>query len=234
MVIMVTAVMAPNPFHVTRPANALSSKQFRLRSAACAGLLPALLMIPSPLALASEWKITPSVSASETYTDNVSLGTSNPQSDWVTQINPGVSVAKTGKRLKINAIYTLQNLFYANDNSRDNTYHQLSANGNAELLEQALFVDATASIRQQATSLLSPTGTNNINTGTNLTNVRTLSLSPYLEHRFGAFAKATVRYSHDETRTGQAGLSNSSADRVTGNLSSGSSFNDLTWGLDYS
>jgi len=228
------AVMVLNTTRITRSINLLSSGPFSFRSAACAGLLPALLIIPSLPALASDWKITPSVSASETYTDNVNLGTNGKQSDWVTQISPGVSISKSGKRLKLNANYAFQNLFYASDNSRDGYNHQLNANGNAELFEKSLFVDANASIRQQATSLLAPSGTNNINSSNNLSTVRTLSLSPYLIHQFGSFASANMRYGHDETSSNAVGFSRSSSDTATLSLASGPSFNDLSWGLHFS
>src|SRR4051794_32250580 len=60
-------------------------------------VLPSLLCFPAE---AAKWDIVPTLSVTETYTDNVLL-TQNAlkQGDWVTEINPAISVAATGARL---------------------------------------------------------------------------------------------------------------------------------------
>jgi hypothetical protein len=63
---------------------------------------------------AAKWDIVPTVSVAETYTDNVSLAPNSfAQGDWVTEITPAISVAATGARLKLNATYDPQVLYYA-------------------------------------------------------------------------------------------------------------------------
>lgn len=194
-----------------------------------------ILALSAPGADAADWKISPRLDLAETYTDNVTLGPSGTrQSDFVTQVSPGVSLTGTGGRLNVSANYALQNLIYADDSSRNTYNHQLGAFANAELVPQTLFLDADASIRQQITSLLGPIGLGTTNASGNLSDVRTWGIAPRLVHRFGTFASATARYDHSETSTTVSGLSRSYSDSLAANLASGSSFNDLTWGLSYS
>ena len=93
----------------------------------------AAMLLLSSHSVAAEWKITPSLDLRETYSDNIRLAPQgNEQSDFVTQINPGISLTGTGPRLKVNASYVMQNLFYAEESSRNTINHLLSANANAE------------------------------------------------------------------------------------------------------
>lgn len=193
------------------------------------------LALSAPAAYAADWKMTPRLDLRETYTDNVTLGPSgSAQSDFVTQINPGVSLSGTGGRLKVNANYSLQNLIYARDSSRNTLNHQFGGNANAELAKDVLFFDANASIRQQNISLLAPIGIDNTSATGNLTTVSTYSLSPYLVHKFGSFAQADARFTYDEVMNDSGAVSDSKSNGVNLGLHSGSAFNDLSWGANYS
>jgi uncharacterized protein (PEP-CTERM system associated) len=193
-----------------------------------------LLMCPTYSA-AADWKITPNLNLLETYTDNVTLAErGNEKSDFITQINPGISLSGTGARLKVNVSYTMQNLFYANESDQNTTFHQLSARENAELIKNFLFLDSTASISQQNISLLGPLTTNNENLTNNRTNVKTYSISPYIRHNFSNFASTQVRYTHNAVYTDVGGLSASQSDSILLSLTSGSAFRSLGWGLNYS
>lgn len=183
--------------------------------------------------LATEWKVAPRLALSETYSDNILLAPSgSKKSEWVTQVNPGVSIEGSGADLRVSADYSLQNLIYANDSRRNNFFHQLNANANATLVDNTLFLDASGGISQQATSLLGPSSNQNLNPG-NVTDVSNYSVSPYLLHRFGSAAVGQLRFTHDAVSSGAGGLSDSSADRVDFRLNSGASFRDLSWGITY-
>lgn len=200
-------------------------------SGACGTLVLALLACN---AYSAEWKVTPRLAVKETYTDNVALATpGNEQSEFITQINPGISLSGTGGRARMQVDYTLQNLLYARDSNRNTTNHQLGANGNVELVEQSLFVDARASIRQQNISLLAPLGVENTSTTGNLATVTTYSVSPYWRHAFGRTASTELRYGHDEVHLDNGGLSDSKNDRVNFSLNSGPAFGNAFWGLSH-
>lgn len=184
---------------------------------------------------AGDWKITPSLNLQETYTDNVRLATSgNEKSDFITQINPGISVSGTGSHLKLNGSYTMQNIFYASDSGSNSINHQLSANGNVELLDDLFFVDGRASISQQNISAFGPQTIDNTNITGNRTDVKTYSISPYIHLHFKNFASLESRYTHDAVSTGSGGLSDSQSDRILLSLNSGTDFGRLGWGLNYS
>lgn len=189
----------------------------------------------APEAGAADWRVTPRLNLRETYTDNVELAPKGQeQSELVTQINPGVSVSKTGNRLKVNAAYTLQTLTYLRDSRRNNTNHQLSANANAEWVKDFFYTDASASISQQDISLLGVQSSDNVNVTGNRADVRTYQISPYIRSRLGNFANYLVRYTHKAASTSAAGISDSQSDRVNAELNSARAFYKLGWRLLYS
>lgn len=199
---------------------------------ACAVSAMALLL--SPCSNAADWKISPSLNLTETYTDNTQLSSQAAQtSNFVTQISPGISVAGIGPRLKVNANYALQHLIYSQDSRNDATHNQLHAGANAELVNNLFFLDSTAVISQQNISLFGPQTTDNINVTGNRAEVRTYSISPFLRHRFDSTATSELRYTRDAVSTNTSGLSNSKADSLLFQLNSGSAFNRLGWGLKY-
>jgi uncharacterized protein (PEP-CTERM system associated) len=205
----------------------------RLSFPATCSIATAMLLVYSH-AGAAEWKITPTLDLKETYTDNVRLAAPGlEKSDFITQVNPGISLTGTGPRLKLNANYVMQNLVYAEESSPNTMNHMLNANANAELVDNLFFLDGRAAISQQNISLLGPQSTDNVNITGNRTEVQTYSVSPYLRHRLSNYASTEIRYTHNEVSTGGSGMSNSQADRIQLSLNSGSAFKTLGWGLNY-
>ncbi len=186
-------------------------------------------------ACAADWKFGAGVSAGETYTDNVALAPPGAaQSDWITEITPTLSAVKNGARFKADVRYSLQNLFYARDRNRNQIYHQLDARANTELYEKELFLDTSASIRQAATSPLGATGANNTNATGNISNVRTLTVSPYWIHRFGSMATLNARVGVSDVGYSNASISNSTNTTTNLTLAGGSTFSRTPWALNYS
>lgn len=192
-----------------------------------------LLLLLSGSAGAVEWTLTPNLMLGESYTDNVGLAARGQErSEFISQINPGISLRGMGPRLNLAANYHLQTLFYAND-SRNNTFnHMLDAAGNAELVDNLFYLDASAGISQQNLSLLGAQAADNGNVTGNRTEVKTLSLSPYLHKNFGIMATGEARYTHEIVDTTAGGF-NSQTDRVNLRLSSGPAYRRFGWGLDY-
>lgn len=187
----------------------------------------------SGTAVAADWKVTAGIGATETYTDNVSLGTGGRQgSDFVTIITPTLSAKKDGARLKVDAQYSLQNLFYVRNSSLNSLYHQLNARANVELYERVFFLDAVADVSQVAISPLAATGSDNINAVNNIANNRTFSLSPYLTHRFGSTATLNVRNTLSHVSNDAAGFSDSTNNSFNAGLTSGSDFGRFSWGVN--
>ena len=194
-----------------------------------------LALALSGSAWASDWKFGASIAGSETYTDNVTLGASGgKKSDFITTVTPTITAKKHGARLKVDASYSNQNLAYANDSSRNTTNHQLNARANAELFEDEIFLDATASISQAATSLLGASGVDNTSATGNLTSVRATTISPYWVHRFGSTATLNARYTVSEVGNSSSQFSDSTNTGTNLSLASGSAFGRVSWGLNFS
>lgn len=192
-----------------------------------------LALFASP-ASAVEWRFTPSVGAQATYTDNANQSHSNPQDALILSVTPGFSLQSQGsRRVQASLQYGLNSVTrFSNDNST-NLYHNLGATGKAELIDDFLFIDGSASISQQLISLLGSPADATTNSA-NRTTVGTYSISPYIQKRFGTFAQAMVRYTLSGALIQNNAANNINSNAVNATLTSGTRFTDLSWGLNYS
>ena len=185
---------------------------------------------------AADWQITPRLSVTETYSDNIRLAPKGQeQQSFVTDISPSISIKGTGARFKLSLDYTLQNLFYHGDvdGSSSNTNHLLAAAAAAELIEGAVFVDSRASISNQNINITGPQAFDNINDTQNRTEVKTFAISPYWLHSFGSFGSSEVRYTYDVVDYASNSLARSTGNKLNVRFNSGPQFNNLQWGLNY-
>lgn len=185
--------------------------------------------------LAADWRAEPSLTVSERYTDNVHLAPAGQQreSDLITQIRPSLQISKAGARLQVRASYALQSLSYLNTSENNSLNHQLNAAASAELLNNLLFLDARTAVSQQNISALAPIGFDNSNATQNLTTVGTYSISPYIRKRFGSFANGDFRLTRSGIYYDSRNASDAVVDSMAGALTSGTSFNDVFWGIHY-
>lgn len=184
---------------------------------------------------ATDWKVSPTLNLIETYSDNVRLAPpGNEKGDYITQVNPGITIAGTGPRLQIDARYLMQNLFYAEEKNRNSTNHLFNARANAELVDDYFYLDAKSSISQQSISPLAPITFDNTNIINDRTEVRTYSISPYFHHNFGSLVSSKLRYTHNAVDTNAKGLLDSRANNILFQLKSGPAFNRQGWELNYS
>ena len=191
------------------------------------------------LSPARGWIITPSLTMAETYTDNVRLAPAGSQrTEWVTTITPTVSVTETGPRLRLNATYSPQLVYRANQETHS-VFQAFTGAGNAELVRQVFYVDANASVSQTNASILGPqAGSNVYNTG-NRTSVATVSVSPYVRHKFGNDAEGVARYTYSTVNFNAVDggtttpASNTHQSGINLRLSSGPAFKVYTWNVNY-
>lgn len=195
----------------------------------------AALAFASP-AHALDWRFEPSLSASAIYTDNINQSSSNPQDGLILSATPGFTLQSKGsRRVQASMQYGLSGVTRFGGNQSDNFYHNLTAVGKAELARDFLFIDGSAHISQQLISLLGSPADATVN-NSNRATVGTYSISPYLQRRLGTFANAQMRYTASGAIFDNQAVNanNSSVNAVTAGLASGTRFDDLTWGLDYS
>jgi uncharacterized protein (PEP-CTERM system associated) len=207
------------------------------RPLALAVALAALSLAPPSRA---DWKLTPYVDLQETYTDNVLLAPKEQaRSQFITTVAPGVSLSGHTPRVDLTASYSKRFNEYADSSipGTSGNQQQLQATGKAKLVEEMLFLEANASISQQAVSAFGPqpvfTGNSTNFTQDLSTEVKIFRVSPYLVHRFGAAATAQVRYARDRVSTSNRGFGNSNSDTFAVDLASGEALRRLGWGLNY-
>src|SRR3954447_6435436 len=174
------------------------------------------------------------MSLMETYSDNVTLRAAGPSDDFVTQINPGVSLRALASRYNVDVNYTMNNLIYAKNNNFNRIQNQLNAIGTGELVKDLFFVDGRALISQQNITLLGPQAIDNVNVTGNRTTVSSYVVSPYLRHRFQNLVTTEVRYTHNWVNTTVNPLFNSTGDGFLVSANGGTAFRTLGWGVNYS
>lgn len=195
----------------------------------CAGASSILMAQEEP-----PFTVTPRLTVGTTFTDNVGLRESGEEiSDLILRVSPGVSATADGNRVSGQADYSLRNLYYLREDDRNQATHLFNLRGNAEVLEDFFFLDASAQRREQAFSLIDPAGLGGgvgENEATEVTNWR---VSPYVTQRLGRFANVTARYAHDRTEYGR-GVRDQYTDTYMVNMDSGTLFGRFFWNADYS
>jgi uncharacterized protein (PEP-CTERM system associated) len=167
------------------------------------------------------WRIVPTISISETLTDNVALAPDNrKESDLITRISPGVRLEKPAGRLKLNLNYQMQGLLYANNSDSNDIQNYLNASGTLEAIRNWFFIDARANISQQ---VLSPFGvqsnvaTENINQ--NRAETLAYQLSPYIKGRMGATTEYQLRYTYSASSVRGSTLGDTQVQDMVGLIS---------------
>lgn len=189
-----------------------------------------------PAVEAAEWRILPRVGLKGTYTDNLRLAPKgSEESDFVTEISPGVSISGQGSRLQVSADYVLTYRAYAENASANGHQNSLRSNALLDVWDRKLFLQGSASIAQQNLSPLGVASASNINLTPNRTEVRQASLSPYWVSRLGTFASLQARYSWIQYESsGVTQVLDTETQGVQITVASGPEFSDLGWSLSFS
>lgn len=207
------------------------------RPAALPRLAPLAAALLVALPAHADWRVTPTVAVTETWTDNVNLQSEAlAESELVTQITPGVSVVRTGRRLNLAASAQWHQFAYLHDNGRNTRDSQRSYSGTLKsiLADDLLYLDASANRGQRSLSAFGPQLSNDLYALGNRSEISTWSISPYLLHRFGSTATMQVRYTVDSVDSGRtAGFDKTDGNSLSANLVSGASFSTIGWGLAY-
>ena len=145
------------------------------------------------------WLITPSVSVGATMTDNARPGQGEKKGDLITNLAPAIRIDGKGGRVSGNLNFSWQQNIYANESAFNNDQKSLNATGKAELVEQWLFLDASANIAQQATSVFGTQSVGNELVNANRGQTTSYQWSPYIQGRFAGSADYELRYRNMQT-----------------------------------
>lgn len=209
------------------------------RAAGLPRLLPlaaAAMLLAAPAH--AQWDVTPSVSLSGTWTDNVDLREDDlAESQFITELRPALAVKGKSRRLNVDAVASWERYAYSDKDAMlrpSDGRRAYSANLQGTLVEQMLYVDASASRTRRSILAFAPGGDENPYSLENTTEVKSWSVSPYLVRRLGRDATMQLRYSRDSVDGGLRNVyGNSTGDSVMLNLASGTSTRALGWGLNY-
>lgn len=199
-------------------------------------LAAAAAMLTLSTAAHAQWRVTPSVDLSETYTDNVSLREDDLASNqFITEVRTGLRVDGKTKRTELAASAEVSKYHYSNDDDGQNlndSTRRYSAVMKNTLADQLLYLDLGASSNRQSRTAFGPGAAENPFSRDNQTDIKTWNISPYLVHQFSADTTAMLRYSRDSVAASDNAFGSSLGDTLSFNLSSGLARRSLSWGLD--
>lgn len=207
------------------------SKHWPEHWAALTGLL---LVVATPTW--GQVTVTPRVTVAETITDNVRLDGSNPKSEQITEVTPGIRINIDSGRLKTYFDLGLNQVVYAQGTSpnRSQIQNALNTFGTFEAVDNWAFVDFSGTVSQQAVSALGTQSAANTSVNANQTEVSNYRISPYLRGRLAHAADYEARYSRTTTRSDSATASDVDTADTSVKLSGNSAFRNLGWSTDAS
>ncbi|MGJ7915229.1 TIGR03016 family PEP-CTERM system-associated outer membrane protein [Massilia sp. LXY-6] len=206
---------------------------------------PHRALLLTPLALAAlllsaecraDWKFSPTVGVTETYTDNPSLQRDElAHAQFVSEAMAGFALTEKSPRLRLSAVGRVHQFAYTDGNqpNLNDREHDYSANALAKLTDD-VFLDMAASGGPQNISAFGPQVNDNLYSMGNRTTINTWRISPYVQHRYGSVADMLLRYSRDGVDAGARNpFGSSTASTGSLNLNSGTAFHTVGWGLSY-
>lgn len=204
-------------------------------AAACAPTVraqepPAPAAAAEPQATHRSWAFTPSVSVEQTFTDNYKI-TSNGESDAITRATVGLHLVGNGSRVRGYFDYSLSGVAYARHSSENEFQNALRANGTIEAIEDFAFIDVNGSVSQQQISAFGPTSPTDALANGNRTEVRTVTVSPYIRGVLGGFARYEVRLTETVNRSSQFGQADYDTTAGSVSLYGGDTRRALGWSL---
>ncbi len=154
--------------------------------------------------------IVPTLSITQSFTDNTEFSNTDKRSEAITTVSPGVRMSSRSGRLQGSLDYALNLQAYANDNWRGGITNTLAAAFTAEVIQQNATVDVRAGITQQSISAFGVRTVTPQFTDRNRTEVRTLNISPVLRGRLGDLVNAEARMNWTKAASTSGGAADSS------------------------
>lgn len=190
---------------------------------------------PATVQLKPSWRIAPNAKVDFTYTDNVAPGQGAKTGDFITRLAPGIKVDGKSARASGSLDYKWQQNLYADNSQLNNHQQSLRANGKLELVEQWMFIDASANIAQRPTSAFGMQGIGNELISVNRTETTAYQWSPYVQGQLGGKADYELRYnnSHTTANTGViASYGGTTSEVWSARLTGASPWSILGWSVN--
>ena len=195
-----------------------------------------LLLATCPPVWAAKWEMTPSTSASYTYSDNINLVQNNRSGDAALSISPHVQVKGEGGRIEMTADYGLQVIRYRDNSQADDEFHSAGLIANFKLLPDTFQIETNARYGQQAISLTSSAvPQNNIAITSNRTNSLSYKIKPIYRSRIGNAAELQADYTYDGVKYDNKSIQDRDVRNTSYHVGLGSveNYSDLGWTLSH-
>ncbi len=184
---------------------------------------------------------TPRLELRETYTDNSALTATDKDSDFVTQGTVGLTVTRQSAGMNLYFDGTASYDKYADRDEFDGFRPRVLTVNTFNLIENRLFLDARASVRERAIRRSTPGPAVSRSVPTNRTRIITYSLTPQFIHDFDGHAQAEILVGYSGTRFGETDVgdntgapSNTQDINAAATLSSGWRATRMRWQLNAS
>jgi uncharacterized protein (PEP-CTERM system associated) len=173
--------------------------------------------------------IVPTLSVSQTATDNARGGSRRGEPDLITTASAGVQVRKATGRVRGALDYSLSGVVYARDADENNFQNALRAFATAEVVEDRAFVDARASVSRQLISVFGTQLADNRLGNDNQAEVATFSISPYVRGNLAGLVGYEARLSHAASRSDSSRNADSNTSLASLQLNGGNQRRLLSW-----
>lgn len=175
-----------------RPAQARLALHAFLIFTAGASALPSAVQ-------AGTFRITPNVSVTESYTDNVRSVSEGAESDLITQTEFGADFSAEGSRLNLNLSVGAIHDYYLDTDGLSGIRPTALGRGGVELWKDHFFLDGSVSLSETSTQSDGARSALDRSLPTNRTQVTVYDISPRLTANIGRMLAATLLYTHSES-----------------------------------
>lgn len=194
--------------------------------------------MPAALMAAPKWEVTPEITATELYSDNIELEPeAEAEEDFITHVAPKVSLTRQSKRMNFESYYQVDHVVYSDHDDENQSHHEASVETNTELMRDFFFFDVLGKYNQ---SFLTRRDGGVADKVSGLDNRRTdvgvVQLNPYFDFDLKRTVEVRLGYDYElvEFRNGEAdSFSDSKREHITASLNSGVKFVRMYWWADF-
>ncbi len=193
-----------------------------------------VIIIPEGF-FSGDWRVTPTISFQETFSDNVDQDPDGEEeSAFISTVSPGISFFANAARINwaFSGSVGLSNQSAGDDEGFDADV-DLNSSGTVEVFNDLFFIDGNASVSQEVLTnegASSGSGDNDSNRET----IQNYRLSPYVTNRLDDFARMETRYTFSQVFIDSDDASDTSTHEGRVSLNSGPDFTQFSWGLSAS
>ncbi len=180
------------------------------------------------------WSFSPSLALEASHTDNIYL-TKEKDEGFIYRLSPGMQLTGEGSRTTIDIDYQLNITHFTEQSTSVETANRLNSSAEVTFVDNLLFLDLSANIRQRALSNSGPIDSQQLSITNNYSEVMTTRVSPYIDTLLGRDIRLLLRYSYGNVTYGENSLENNNSVLTTANASifSTSTTERISWALDY-